>query len=114
MMPVSSVLRVNLAVAVLASLLAIAFAATSAAPNTAQANAGRGRARDSLGAVLASPALAPAAINTWTALQLPPFPRSGHLSVWDSTNAQMLLFGGKGESNSYNDVWAYRPGSDSW
>src|SRR5262249_47918538 len=54
--------------------------------------------------------------NTW--LQLgptggPPAGRSGHTAIWDPGNAQMLVFGGNNGS-VLNDLWAYRPASNSW
>jgi N-acetylneuraminic acid mutarotase len=114
-MRVAGGLQVDLAVVALASLIAVALATGSTAPKTAQATAGLWRARDgSAGAVLASPGTAPGQVNSWTALQVPPFPRSGSLSVWDSTNGQMLIFGGTANGSTFNDVWAYRPGSNSW
>jgi N-acetylneuraminic acid mutarotase len=59
--------------------------------------------------------------NSWVLLTPsgPPAGRAGHSAVWDAANTQMLVFGGHGappfQSDVYlNDVWAYRPTSDTW
>jgi N-acetylneuraminic acid mutarotase len=55
--------------------------------------------------------------NSWVPLTpsgpVPP-ERASHTTVWDPTTSQMLVFGGSRNSNRFNDLWAYRPGINSW
>lgn len=55
--------------------------------------------------------------NTWVPISpatVLPSPRDGHTAVWDPTNAQMLIFGGFNGGVEFNDLWAYRPASNTW
>jgi N-acetylneuraminic acid mutarotase len=58
------------------------------------------------------------ASNCWVQLRPSgglPLARHSHTAVWDAANAQMLLFGGvNGRASYLDDVWAYRPASNSW
>lgn len=56
--------------------------------------------------------------NEWSPLApdgpAPPA-RGFHSAVWDPDRAQMLVFAGIGPSfDPLNDLWAYRPASDTW
>jgi N-acetylneuraminic acid mutarotase len=55
--------------------------------------------------------------NTWEELMVggerPP-PREEHAAVWDTTNGQMLLYGGDRDGRAIDDLWAYRPATNSW
>src|SRR5579883_2310277 len=45
----------------------------------------------------------------------PGLARSNHSMVWDSQDDQLLIFGGiDSQGNLLNDLWAYRPASNSW
>jgi N-acetylneuraminic acid mutarotase len=56
--------------------------------------------------------------NSWT--QLTPSGGAGpsgpnYGAVWDSTNAQLLLIGGQSAASTLlDDLWAYRPASNTW
>ena len=44
----------------------------------------------------------------------PPPARDAHnTAAWDAANAQMLLFGGTTGGSDLNDLWVYRPMSNS-
>lgn len=44
-----------------------------------------------------------------------PQARDTHVAVWDSTSAQMVAFGGEDSSRrDLNDLWAYRPATNTW
>lgn len=40
--------------------------------------------------------------------------RVQHTAVWDSTNRQMLVFGGYDGASRLNDLWAYNPTTNTW
>ena len=56
--------------------------------------------------------------TTWIKKSDGPGARAGHSAVWDSTNNQMIVFGGYqnvGASIFYlNDTWIYSPQNDTW
>jgi N-acetylneuraminic acid mutarotase len=44
-----------------------------------------------------------------------PLPRDGHWMAYDSTDAKVILFGGKGKGSHYfDDTWAYSPATNTW
>lgn len=44
-----------------------------------------------------------------------PVPRMNAAMVWDSINAQVLLYGGQSGSGNYlGDLWAYSPSNNAW
>jgi N-acetylneuraminic acid mutarotase len=43
-----------------------------------------------------------------------PGARSHAVAVWDPLEQQMLLFGGEGSSTRFNDLWSYKPSTNSW
>jgi N-acetylneuraminic acid mutarotase len=55
--------------------------------------------------------------NSWEELAgggpRPP-PREEHTAVWDSAHGQMLLYGGARDGRIVDDLWAYRPATDTW
>jgi N-acetylneuraminic acid mutarotase len=56
------------------------------------------------------------AANTWTELSpagASPSARSGHCMVYDSAEAELILFGGW-DGNLCGDTWAYDPISNTW
>lgn len=57
------------------------------------------------------------ASNAWTELApaapLPPA-RGWQGAAWDTANARMLVFGGSNNLTLFNDLWAYRPESNTW
>jgi N-acetylneuraminic acid mutarotase len=58
-------------------------------------------------------ALASSTDGAWGTITPPPA-RYSHTAVWDPINAQMLVFGGYNGTSYLNDLWAYRPASNSW
>lgn len=57
------------------------------------------------------------ATATWTQLTQGPRPpeRLSHSAIWDPVADQMIVFGGGCGAGCYrNDMWAYRPGTNSW
>jgi N-acetylneuraminic acid mutarotase len=51
----------------------------------------------------------------WQAFQDGATPRSYHSAVWDSTDNQMIIFGGTSSPTTWeNDVWTYSPTSGHW
>jgi len=55
--------------------------------------------------------------NAWTEVgrnSERPAPREEAIAVWDTANAQLLVYGGDREGRSVDDLWAYRPVSDAW
>ncbi|MBM2810127.1 MAG: symbB, partial [Chloroflexi bacterium] len=45
---------------------------------------------------------------------LAPDGREGHSAVWDADGDQMLVYGGARYGRTLDDLWAYRPASDTW
>lgn len=57
------------------------------------------------------------AVNTWTELApsgSAPMARQAHAMVYDPDTATILLFGGWGDEDLFNDVWIYDPFANSW
>ena len=71
-----------------------------------------------LGVDLSSAVQAASVNGAWTQLspagQLPPV-RGHHAAVWDPNQNQMLVFGGEvSSSNRFNDLWSYKPATNTW
>jgi N-acetylneuraminic acid mutarotase len=57
------------------------------------------------------------ASTSWTQLSpsgSPPAARAAQCAVWDAADSQMLVFAGSNGMSTLNDLWAYRPASNSW
>lgn len=55
--------------------------------------------------------------NAWTLLTPAgptPTARSGHSAVWIPSSGQMLVFGGSASTGEVNDLWSYRPATNTW
>jgi N-acetylneuraminic acid mutarotase len=57
------------------------------------------------------------ATGSWTELPATgdqPPPREDATAVWDTVNRQLLLYGGRRAGALVDDLWAYRPATDTW
>jgi len=55
--------------------------------------------------------------NAWTQLTptgVPPAARSFSAAAWDTTDSEMIVFGGAAGNTNFNDLWAYRPATNAW
>jgi N-acetylneuraminic acid mutarotase len=112
-------------------LLALAVPSLAAPAPVARGQAGAGtptsapRSRPTSPRASTGPSSAPRASQpgraasgdgAWAEAFVRPPPRYLHSAVWDPTNSQLLVFGGKSAYSALvlGDLWSYRPATNAW